>query len=53
MILDWEKFTSFIGGSKSFLPFITENFEIKYHLPKPGGKLIRNKLFFKNPYFQV
>ena len=48
MILDWEKFTSFIGGS--FLPFITENFQIKYHLPKPGGKLIRNKLFLKTQF---
>ena len=48
MILDWENFTSFIGGS--FLPFITENFQIKYHLPKPGGKLIRNKLFLKTQF---
>ena len=48
MILDWENFTSFIGGS--FLPFISENFQIKYHLPKPGGKLIRNKLFLKTQF---
>ncbi|MEE2723284.1 MAG: family 20 glycosylhydrolase [Bacteroidota bacterium] len=48
MILDWENFTSFIGGS--FLPFITENFQIKYHLPKPGGKLMRNKLFLKTQF---
>ena len=48
MILDWENFTSFIGGS--FLPFISENFQINYHLPKPGGKLIRNKLFLKTQF---
>ena len=29
---------------------ITDNYNIKFHLPKPGGKLIDNKLFLKSQF---
>ena len=48
MNLEWNQFTSFIGGD--FLSLITDNYNIKFHLPKPGGKLIDNKLFLKSQF---
>ena len=48
MNLEWDEFTTFIG--RDFLSLITNNFNIKFHLPKPGGKLIGNKLFLKSQF---